>query len=338
MTASALYELHNIKRVVQKDRMILDIGHLAIPEGAITGIVGPNGAGKSTLLKIMAFLVRPEEGEMLFRGKGVAQTDIYNLRRMVTMVDQSPLLFRGTVFKNVAYGLRVRNVPTGEWEPMVKEALSLVDIAGYENRSVKGLSGGEIQRVAIARALVFRPQVVLLDEPTAGVDAARVEMVEALIREVNERSGTGVIFSTHQLAQAYRLTEDVIHLIAGKISEESIENVFIGHVEVEDGQRRICVKNGVKVTVVSICEGLRRFSIPASGIIISRNSEIQENKNRCEGTVTKMEIRGDKIRLRIDGDLSLRVEVEPNQLHEKGISLGARVMAVFPPEAVRILD
>ena len=338
MTPTALYELHNVKRLVRKGRAILDIEHLSIPEGAITAIVGPNGAGKSTLLKIMAFLAKPEEGEILFRRERVSEADIYKLRRMVTMVDQTPLLFRGTVFKNVAYGLMVRDVPKGEWGPMVKEALSLVDIAGYENRSVRGLSGGEIQRVAIARALVFRPQVVLLDEPTAGVDAARVEMVEALIREVNSRSGSGVIFSTHQIAQAYRLTDNVIHLIAGKISGESIENVFVGHVEIENGQRRICVRNGVKVAVASVCEGFRRFSIPASSIIINPSRETDKNENRIEGIVTRIEIRGGKVRLRIDGVLSFRAEMEPNQLNEKRISLGARVTAVFGPEAVRILD
>ncbi len=218
MRKENLYRLEGIRRTVAEGKVILDIDYLEIPESRLTAVVGPNGAGKSTLLKTLAFLESPEEGEIVFRGTKRDPGESFSLRRDVTMVDQSPLLFQGTVFQNVAYGLKVRKVPRREWEARAEESLSRVDLAGYGKRSVKGLSGGEIQRVALARALVFRPGVVLLDEPTAGVDTARVEMLEALIREVNGKSGVSVVFSTHNLAQAHRLTERVIHLSEGRIA------------------------------------------------------------------------------------------------------------------------
>ncbi len=337
MNAADLYELRGVKRTVG-GRAILDIECLSIAEGALTSVVGPNGAGKSTLLKLMAFLEAPDEGEIFFRGEAVCAKDFYNLRRSVTMVDQSPFLFRGTVFKNVAYGLMVRGMDREEWGYRIREALSLVDLAGFEDRSVRGLSGGETQRVAIARALVFKPDVILLDEPTAGVDTARVEMVEALIKDVNERSEASVIFSTHNIAQAHRLTDNVIHMSAGKTTQQSIENVFSGCVESEDGARFVRLRGGVRVAIPEERTGTVRFSIPSSCIDIEPASDGGDAINRLDGTVTRMEIRGDKVRIRIDGAISLRVELEYAQLKGKNITLGSRVAARIPPGDMRMLE
>jgi len=338
MSSSELYELNGVKSLVAGERTILDIERLAIPEGELTAVVGPNGAGKSTLLQLLAFLGKPSEGEIYFRGRKVEAKGFFRLRRLVTMVDQTPLLFSGSVFKNVAYGLKVRDVPDEEWEVRAREALSMVDLAGFENRSVKGLSGGETQRVAIARALAFRPEVVLLDEPTAGVDASRVEMVESLIREINTSMRTSIIFSTHNHAQAHRLTDCVIHMSAGRTVDKSTENVFSGHVEIHNGLRFVSLRSGAKVAISEPKSGLVKFSIPSSCIEIEQATGGKESINRFEGAVTRMEIRGDKVRLRIDSDISLRVEMNPEKLERKGITLGSRVAVSFPPEEVHILD
>jgi tungstate transport system ATP-binding protein len=216
MNEQALYQLDQVRRIVQTDKVILDIDSLSLPKGELTAIVGPNGAGKSTLLKMLAFLDAPDQGCINFQGQPTGPQDFTGLRRQITMVDQAPLMFQGTVFKNVAYGLKVRGVPRDQWSGRVAEALSMVDLDGFENRSARGLSGGETQRVAIARALVFHPQVILLDEPTAGVDVARVAMIETLIKDLNTATGVSILFSTHDLAQAHRLTDRVVHLAGGK--------------------------------------------------------------------------------------------------------------------------
>ncbi len=220
MTGNPLYQLEHIRRIVQSNEVILDIDDLSLPQGRLTAIVGPNGAGKSTLLKILAFLDEPDQGRIRFQGRPIGSRDYIPLRRQVTLVHQAPLLFHGTVFKNVAYGLKVRGVPRKQWPGRVSEALSQVDLDGFADRSVRGLSGGETQRVAIARALVFQPQVILLDEPTAGVDVARVVMVEAFITELNAATGVSILFSTHDLDQARRLTDRVVHLAGGRVSSE----------------------------------------------------------------------------------------------------------------------
>jgi len=111
MNDAGLYRLEGIRRCARDGRVILDIDHLEIPEGGLTAVVGPNGAGKSTLLKTLAFLERPDEGKIVFCGRLAAPRDYFSLRRAVTMVDQTPFLFQGTVFKNVAYGMKVRKIP-----------------------------------------------------------------------------------------------------------------------------------------------------------------------------------------------------------------------------------
>jgi ABC-type multidrug transport system ATPase subunit len=158
--------------------------------------------------------------------------------------------------------------------------------------------------------------VVLLDEPTAGVDAARVEMLEALIRELNKTSGVSIVFSTHNLAQAYGLTEHVIHLSKGRIAQTGLDNLFSGHVENE--------------TV--------RITIPAANIHILPLSDGGPGINRFEGVITRMEIRAGKARLRLSGELSLRVEMDWEELEKRRISLGSRVAAIIPPEEVKVLD
>ncbi len=225
MSEQPLYRLGQVKRIVAGGKVILAIDSLDLPEGELTAIVGPNGAGKSTLLKMLAFLDNPDQGTIRFRGRPVGPEDHVPLRRQVTMVDQAPLLFRGTVFKNVAYGLRVRGVPSKQRPGRVEEALSRVDLGGFGDRSVQGLSGGETRRVAIARALVFQPRVILLDEATAGVDVARMEMVERLVTELCAAGGVSILVSTHDLDQARRLTDRVIHLAGGRVrlNEEAQE-------------------------------------------------------------------------------------------------------------------
>ncbi len=338
MSEEILYRLRGIKRVVTDGRLVLDIEDLEIPEGSLTAVVGPNGSGKTTLLTILAFLVRPEEGEIVFRGKRVEAGDEVALRRIVTMVHQAPLLFHGSVFKNVAYGLRIRRVPRSQWEGRVREALALVDLEGFERRSVKGLSGGETQRVALARSLVFRPEVVLLDEATAGVDAARVEMVETLIQDVSAKLGASIILSTHNLAQAYRLTDRVIHMSAGRVVRGGMDNLFSGHGEHENGWNFIRLRSGPRIAVPGCPPGAIRFMIPSASIDIAAAPGGGEGINRYEGTVTRMEIRGRMVRLRVAGELGLRAEMAPEEVEKRGIRLGGRVVAVVPPEAVQILD
>ena len=176
----------------------LELDGLALSRGGFYTLTGRNGAGKSTLLSILALLAPPDEGKLFFEGEEVPWSGggALRCRREVTLLSQSPYLFTGSVFGNVAFGLRARGVPAGEREEQVQRALEAVGLPGFGRRSARGLSGGEAQRVALARALVLRPKLLLLDEPLAGVESGAVRQLERLFAGI-PASGTTVVMATH---------------------------------------------------------------------------------------------------------------------------------------------
>ncbi len=204
-----LTQLYNGKKV-------LDIPYLAFKKGRIYGVMGPNGAGKTTLLSILGLLKRPTTGKIYFEGKDVKIQRSY-LRKHLTLVLQNPLLFDTTVEKNVAYGLKIRNIPKKDRDERIQRSLNLVGLNGFQKRRARELSGGEIQRVAIAQALAIEPKILFLDEPTANVDRENVEILEEIIKELNRKYQITVILATHNLDQSYRIADEVISLFEGKI-------------------------------------------------------------------------------------------------------------------------
>jgi len=203
----------------------LEIDALAVRAGEVLALVGPNGAGKTTLLSLLAFLARPDAGRLEFCGADPWANGDRDIpaRREAVLVSHHPYLFRGTVGDNVAFGLKLRRVPEAERRARLREALSLVELEGWEKQSVSALSAGQAQRVALARALALRPQVLLLDEPTANLDAALGMRLEALLRELGTARGTTVVFSTHNFSQASRLADKILYLSEGRRIDMSPE-------------------------------------------------------------------------------------------------------------------
>lgn len=214
------YRLRDI-RVDYGTRCALDIPALGLPAGHITAVVGPNGAGKSTLLRVLAFLLRPTTGSVEFtdyQGRSNGPRDLTALRRQVTYIAQTPLLFRRSVRANVAYGLLARGKrPDGR----VDAALAAVGLAGFGGRAAHRLSGGETQRVAIARALAIDPPVLLFDEPTANLDRTAVPLIESLLRSLGE-AGKTIVLTSHNLEQAHRLSHRVLTLDGGRMAPSPV--------------------------------------------------------------------------------------------------------------------
>ncbi|MDX2493743.1 MAG: ABC transporter ATP-binding protein [Desulfuromusa sp.] len=217
-----VYSLKNIEHRLGKN-FCLTVRQLDIERHKIHVISGPNGAGKSTFLKILALLLKPQQGSLFFSGQPIdlSVSSQRSLRRRITLVEQSPYLLQGNVFNNLAFSLKVRRVSRAEQEQRIRETLPIVGLTDYSQRPIKELSGGEIQRVALARALVMNPEVLLLDEPTANIDHDSLSGFEQLLRSL-AKNGMTVIMSTHDPTQAERLGGHVVQVEGGKVLAQSI--------------------------------------------------------------------------------------------------------------------
>ena len=221
--ASPLYRLAGVEQWYG-GRRVLSIASLAIERGEVLAIIGPSGAGKSTLLRLLNFLEAPAAGALCFEGQPIDGRAPLATRRRVTTVFQSPNLLNRSVVDNIAYGLGLRGqkLPAGVRDEWLAR-LGLVEVAGQRAWQ---LSAGEAQRVALARALVIRPQVLLLDEPTANLDPANVGLIEAIVREENERQGTTIVMVTHDVFQARRLAQRTGLLLSGELVEVGETEAF----------------------------------------------------------------------------------------------------------------
>ncbi len=217
-----LYSLNDIEHNLGNS-FCLKVPRLDLSRGNIHVVSGANGAGKSTLLKILAILLQPQHGSFCFDGQIVHYTsrNKLRLRRKITLVDQSPYLFQGSVFNNLAYGLKIRGIDRIEQEQKIATTLLQVGLDDFAQRQVRDLSGGEVQRVALARALVLNPEVLLLDEPTANIDHDSVAEFEKLLGDL-VRAGTTVIMSTHDPTQAERLNGHLIKIQNGVVIDPEI--------------------------------------------------------------------------------------------------------------------
>ena len=198
--------------------LALDRIDLEIDAGEFFFLLGPSGCGKTTLLRILAGFEQPDSGRVLFDERDV--TAVPPHERNTGMVFQNYALWpHMTVWKNVEYGLTMRNMPQHERDQKVKRALEMVQMSGYARRSPNQLSGGQQQRVALARALVIEPDVVLLDEPLSNLDARlRLEMREQL-QDLQRTLGVTMIYVTHDQKEALAMGERIAVMQMGKVAQ-----------------------------------------------------------------------------------------------------------------------
>ena len=186
--------------------------------GEFLTLLGPSGCGKTTTLHIVAGLVQPDAGRVSMGGRDI--TDLEPKDRDMGVVFQSYALFpHKTVFDNIAFGLRMRRVPKPKIAESVREVLDTVGLPGVEARYPRQLSGGQRQRVAVARALVFRPKVLLLDEPLSNLDAVLRKHMRRELRRIQQHAGITAIFVTHDQDEAFEMSDRVILMNRGRIEQ-----------------------------------------------------------------------------------------------------------------------
>jgi tungstate transport system ATP-binding protein len=222
-----IYEIRSLKHSYAGET-VLEIEHLTVRPTSIVGLIGPNGSGKSTLLKALGLIEKPTQGEIYFNGRRVEPFSD-EARFLITLLPQEPFLMKRSIFKNVSYGLRLRG-NNKDIDAQVHEALALVGLSSkvFARRPWYALSGGEAQRVALAARLALKPQILLLDEPTASVDAASAQLIKEASLRSRQELGTTLIIASHDWQWLYEICDEILHLFQGRIFGTGRETIIFG--------------------------------------------------------------------------------------------------------------
>lgn len=328
------FEIRNLTKVYH-GKKVLDIPRLTIKSGGFYGVMGPNGSGKTTLLSLLSLLLPPTSGKIYFEGVDTSKADKRSFRQKITLILQNPLLLNTTVQNNIAYGLKVRRIKRIAQKRRVTECLQLVGLEGFEKRRPREISGGEAQRVAIARAIALYPKVLLLDEPTANVDRSNVDLLEKILKELNQRFQITIIMATHDINQAYRLADEVIPLFGGKMAKSPAENLFKGRV-LKEKDVSLFDTGRIRVVILPERDKVSHISIPPEAIIISHKPISTSARNSFFGDIAQVTDRGDTVSLEVDAGEKLTVKITKKSFQEMNLNLGSSVYLTFKSSSVEV--
>lgn len=212
-----LIELKNLRKEYGENVILNDI-NLYVQEDEFLTLLGPSGCGKTTTLRIIGGFEKSSSGQVLFAGKDIADVPPY--KRNINTVFQKYSLFRHlNVYENIAFGLKLKKVDKETIDQDVKEMLRLVNLQGFEERSIDSLSGGQQQRVAIARALVNKPKLLLLDEPLGALDLKLRKSMQIELKNIQKRVGITFIYVTHDQEEALTMSDTIVVMNEGEIQQ-----------------------------------------------------------------------------------------------------------------------
>lgn len=286
------------------DFLASDNVSFGIEKGKLVALLGPSGSGKTTLLRMIAGLENPNSGDIFIDGKRV--NDIPASKRGIGFVFQNYALFRYmTVFDNVAFGLELQKMAKKQIKERVKELLELTGLSGMEKRYPNQLSGGQRQRVAFARALAPNPQVLLLDEPFAAIDAKVRTELRSWLKEMVEKLGITSIFVTHDQDEAVEVADEIIITNHGTIEQmgtpvEIYKSPGTPFVAKFIGRSSVVEEYG-KLKGFDQVEGADRAVIRPEFIKISKSGKLDQYISAAEtGVVKDVVFRGNRIDITVD--------------------------------------
>jgi tungstate transport system ATP-binding protein len=336
----AATEIYGIRRLIHhyNAHPVLDIPELSIPQASIVGLMGPNGSGKSTLLRLLGFIAAPTQGEIFYKGKPEVPFS-EAVRFQVTLLPQTPYLMTRSVFKNVVYGLRLRN-EKNNIRKRVNNALTMVglDPGEFARRQWHELSGGERQRVALAARLALKPAVLLLDEPTASVDAASIQLIKEASLQARREWGATLIIASHDLQWMHEVCDTVFHLFRGRIFGAGHATLIFGPWQPHQDSLWEKIRHESQRILVSAPPHKDAVAILKPESIFIDTAKPQGNHLvRLFGTVTRLtlETAGGRIVAVIRvGNHSMTVLVSETAVTESGFYPGREVAIYYDPFSI----
>ncbi len=330
----------------QKNPPAVDNLDLEIESGKLTALLGPSGCGKTTTMKMIAGLLRPTSGDILFDGDSILS--IKPEERGAVMVFQNYLLFPYmNIADNIGFGLKMRKVNKKEIRSRVEDMLDLVQLPGFEDRKPNQLSGGQQQRIALARALIVEPNVLLLDEPLSNLDAHLRDEMRVLIRRIQTEMGITTVFVTHDQEEAVVLADKVALLFDGRLQQFDGPDAFYetpNTVEIATffgGTNFIpgTYQNGVMTTDIGQFTAPKSLVGDGAAILSIRPEAVDlgtEGQNSVEGTVLSHVYAGRYARFQIRiGDTEIEAVTEPGQV--KLFADGDNIPVKFDPDKIWVL-
>jgi tungstate transport system ATP-binding protein len=320
-------------------RPVLQIPHLTLAPHGIVGLVGPNGSGKSTLLRLLAAVETPLQGRIDFEGVPLAPF-APAVRFRITLLSQEPYLLRRSVQRNVAYGLALRG-GSPALKDRVAEALTLVGLQPerFAPRSWRALSGGEAQRVALAARLILRPTVLLLDEPTASVDAFSAQLIQDAALRARQEWGTTLVIASHDRPWLHEVCDRVLHLFQGRVMDaDSGAIVFGPWTPRTDGLWEKPLGDGQTLKVPPPPDPEAAALIPAVVLTPDPGGALPPGHMRLDSLVTRVAIDKGSARILATcqmGSLALTVPLDPQKAEQIALLPGRRLDLTYPLEAVR---
>ncbi len=315
---------------------------LLVADGELVSLLGPSGAGKSTILKTIAGLLQPSSGEIRINRQRVNHLPAE--KRDAVLIFQKPLLFPFlNLGENIAFGLKMAGISGRIAEERIAAIMAITGLEGLTRRKVHQLSGGQQQRAALARGLVLEPSVLLLDEPLSALDAELRQQMRELIRQVQHKTGTTMLFVTHDQSEAFAISDRISLLLDGTLRQTGTpEELFYRPADLDvarffgggnfiPGQ----IRDGRFCSAFLHCPTPLPDSSPATAVIRPEDIQIAagQTTNRIEGTIARIGFEGAISRLSITtaaGPFTV-LTIRP------GLVVGEKVSLFFPPECLHLL-